>query len=231
VREQGGVGCGHDDDRPAPARAGLARHRDHLGRQLLADRHALDALALAGAVVGLDEDANRPAAVGLLHDPGGGADAALEAVADHARAPADVALPDRSRGGRPDRLDHVLGAHVHARRCRSGSRPRSPPPPVSSPLPFSRWQPANTGSVSGSSAEGNSTVTPVRTASPRIRVACPTRTPATSVIALPGPGRPVPMVMPRSRARIGGVSQNAGWRDRREQAWTYRSSPPRRGTR
>ena len=75
--------------------------------------------------------------------------------------------------------------------------------PVSSPLPFSRWQPANTGSVSGSSAEGNSTVTPVRTASPRTRVACPTRTPATSVIAFPGPGRPVPMVMPRSRARIG----------------------------
>ena len=32
-------------------------------------------------------------------------------------------------------------------------------------------------------------------------VACPTRTPATSVIALAGPGRPRPMTIPRSRAR------------------------------
>src|SRR5260221_8444170 len=38
--------------------------------------------------------------------------------------------------------------------------------------------------------------------SPSISVTCPTRTPGTSVIALRGPGRPRPMTMPRSRARI-----------------------------
>ena len=38
--------------------------------------------------------------------------------------------------------------------------------------------------------------------SPRMIVRWPTRTPGTSVIALSGPGRPVPMAMPRSRARI-----------------------------
>src|SRR5215207_8900727 len=75
---------------------------------------ALDAQALAPAVVGLDQDAHRPAAVGLLQHPGGGADAPLEAMADHARAPADVALRDRSRAGGLDRLDHVLRPHVHA---------------------------------------------------------------------------------------------------------------------
>src|SRR2546430_15278 len=37
--------------------------------------------------------------------------------------------------------------------------------------------------------------------SPRINVACPTRTPATSVIALSGPIGIDPIVMPRSRAR------------------------------
>ena len=35
--------------------------------------------------------------------------------------------------------------------------------PVSSPLPLSRWQPANTGSVQTSSSCGTTTVTPVRT--------------------------------------------------------------------
>ena len=100
-----------DPPRPGP---GSLRLRDHVAGQLLADGHALDAQALAPAVVGLDQDAHRAAAVGLLQHPGRGADAALEAVADHARAAADVALPDRSRRGRVDRLDHVLGAHVHA---------------------------------------------------------------------------------------------------------------------
>src|SRR5437773_2392372 len=37
--------------------------------------------------------------------------------------------------------------------------------------------------------------------SPRMSVAWPTRTPATSVIALSGPGGSVPMTTPRSRAR------------------------------
>src|SRR5512132_2249521 len=50
--------------------------------------------------------------------------------------------------------------------------------PVSSPLPFRRWQPANS-------------------------VAWPTSTPSTSLIALREPGSPSPIAMPRSRARIG----------------------------
>src|SRR5439155_1133435 len=56
---------------------------------------------------------------------------------------------------------------------------------------------------------GTTTVTPVRAGpsptaslpSPRMIVVCPTRTPATSVIALFGPGRPRPMTIPRSLAR------------------------------
>ena len=58
--------------------------------------------------------------------------------------------------------------------------------PVSSPLPFRRWQPAKSG-VSG----GTTIVTPVRTESPSISVVWPTRTPATSVIAFFAAGRPV----------------------------------------
>src|SRR5689334_10538660 len=44
-------------------------------------------------------------------------------------------------------------------------------------------------------------VTPVRTSSPSITVTCPTRTPATSVIASSGPGGNTPGASPRSRAR------------------------------
>jgi hypothetical protein len=42
---------------------------------------------------------------------------------------------------------------------------------------------------------------PLRTFSPRIRVACPSRPPATSVIVFRGPVESVPGVMPGSRAR------------------------------
>ena len=48
---------------------------------------------------------------------------------------------------------------------------------------------------------GTIAVTPVRTVSPAMRVVCPTRTPATSVMAFSGPGLPSPGVIPRSRAR------------------------------
>ena len=72
--------------------------------------------------------------------------------------------------------------------------------PVSSPLPFSRWHPAKTGSRQASGPRGETTVTPVRTGpwpttegpSPEMSVVWPTRTPATSVMALSGPGRAVP---------------------------------------
>ena len=78
--------------------------------------------------------------------------------------------------------------------------------PVISPLPFSVWQPANTGESPIPSC-GTITVTPVRTGpwpttsgpSPSIRVTVPTRTPATSVMALFGPGGSWPIVSPRSR--------------------------------
>ena len=77
------------------------------------------------------------------------------------------------------------------------SRPdsRTHSKPVISPLPLSRWLPANTGAAQISS-EGMITVTPVRTDAPSISVACPTLTPATSVIAFSGPGSPAPMAMP-----------------------------------
>src|SRR5215510_11472947 len=73
--------------------------------------------------------------------------------------------------------------------------------PVSSPLPLSRWQPANSG-VSG----GTMTVTPVRTSSSSISVEWPTSTPSTSLIALRGPDSPSPIAMPRSRARTSPVN-------------------------
>jgi hypothetical protein len=89
--------------------------------------------------------------------------------------------------------------------------------PVSSPFPFRRWQPANAGSAQGSPAPGKMTVTPVRTGprptesgpSPSMSVVWPTRTPATSVIALAGPGVRLPTTIPKSRARCPTVSMAA----------------------
>jgi len=79
--------------------------------------------------------------------------------------------------------------------------------PVISPLPFSVNQPPKTGSPSVA-PRGKMAVTPVRTGpwpttslpSPLMIVAWPTVTPATSVIALRGPGVPSKGT-PRSRAR------------------------------
>ena len=81
--------------------------------------------------------------------------------------------------------------------------------PVISPLPFSRCDPANTG-ASPTSSHGTMTVTPVRTGpepttrgpSPSIKVACPTRTPSTSVMAFDVPVDPLPIETPSSLARI-----------------------------
>ena len=80
--------------------------------------------------------------------------------------------------------------------------------PVISPAPFSANQPAKTGSLSVALPRGTTAVTPVRTGplptsslpEPRMIVLCPTVTPRTSVIALPGPGVPSNGT-PRSRAR------------------------------
>src|SRR5512146_776254 len=81
--------------------------------------------------------------------------------------------------------------------------------PVISPLPFSVNQAAKTGSLL-SRPRGRTAVTPVRTGptptlsgpSPEIRVVLPTCTPATSVMALSGPGVPSKGT-PKSRARGG----------------------------
>ena len=77
--------------------------------------------------------------------------------------------------------------------------------PVISPFPFSEYQPAKTGSYPP--VRGITAVTPVRTGpspttsspSPSMIVVCPTRTPATSVIAFRLPGSPGKGI-PRSRA-------------------------------
>src|SRR5690349_2340493 len=53
-------------------------------------------------------------------------------------------------------------------------------------------------------------VTPVRTESPEISVACPTRTPATSVIALRPPGGSTPIRTPCARARGRGAGGAGG---------------------
>src|SRR6185312_2377103 len=73
--------------------------------------------------------------------------------------------------------------------------------PVSSPFPFRRCAPANTGSYQGLSSWGWITVTPVRMSSPSMSVVCPTLTPVTSVIAFSSPVGSVPTAIPRSRAR------------------------------
>src|SRR5208282_915305 len=79
--------------------------------------------------------------------------------------------------------------------------------PVISPFPLSEYHPAKTGS-SIFLPRGRTAVTPVRTGplpttsfpSPEISVVWPTVTPATSVMALSGPGVPSKGT-PRSRAR------------------------------
>ena len=60
-----------------------------------ADRHAVDREPFAPAVVGLHEHADGPVVVPLTDAPAGGADAALEVVADHPGAAADGSFLDR----------------------------------------------------------------------------------------------------------------------------------------
>src|SRR6478609_521157 len=80
--------------------------------------------------------------------------------------------------------------------------------PVISPVPLRINEPAGT-FLCQTSSRGMTTVTPVRIGpcpgfkgpSPEINVVWPTFTPATSVIALKGPGGYCPTTMPRSRRR------------------------------
>ena len=78
------------------------------------DRGARDGQPLAPAVVGLHEHADRVAAVLVADDARGGADPALEAVADHPGAAADRALLDRPAARLRERLVDVLRTHVEA---------------------------------------------------------------------------------------------------------------------
>ena len=84
----------------APPRA--ARLRRQVG-DLAAHRHAGDGELRPPAEVGLHEHADGVAARVLADAPRRRADAALEAVADHAGAAADVALGDRAASGIVDR--------------------------------------------------------------------------------------------------------------------------------
>src|SRR5919198_1809711 len=119
---------------------------------------------------------------------------------------------------RPSRTTPTLWVLVSAIGEVSMPDSRTHSSPVSSPLPLSRWQPANTGSSQTLPSCGRITVTPVRTGprptcsgpSPSISVAWPTRTPATSVMASPGPGTPVPTSTPRSLARIPATPYRGG---------------------
>ena len=82
-----------------PAPSGASGSGTPIGPDALADGDAVDAQPGAPAVVRLHEHAERPA---VLDDPGGRADPALEAVADHARAAADRALLDGAAVVQPE---------------------------------------------------------------------------------------------------------------------------------
>src|SRR3989442_1088811 len=83
-------------------------------RNLLADRCAGDAQETARAVIRLHEDADSVATEARVDLARGGPAAALEAVADHAGAAADVAFGDAARSRGVERREDVLRLHVEA---------------------------------------------------------------------------------------------------------------------
>src|SRR6185437_10258373 len=95
--------------------------------------------------------------------------------------------------------------------------------PVILPKPLPTCSAAGTRSRKTFPACGKIAVTPVRTESPSTTVVCPTRTPATSVIAFNAPGGKTPGFTPRSRARarcaangtaVRVMARSARWSDR-----------------
>ena len=108
------VGGDDDDDRALLAVGVLERLARGVGPNLLADGHARHDELPAPAVVGLHQDPDRVAALSGRHDARGGADAALEAVADHARPAAHRSFGNRAAFGRVERGEHVLVLHVEA---------------------------------------------------------------------------------------------------------------------
>ena len=116
-RQHGRVGGDDHDDRTAaggPRVLGQLHAGDDRGVQHLADRRAVDDERVAPRVVGLHQRAKGVALALDLEDPRRRAGAALEVVADHAGAAADVALGHRPALGGGQRREHVLGAHVLA---------------------------------------------------------------------------------------------------------------------
>jgi hypothetical protein len=71
--------------------------------------------------------------------------------------------------------------------------------PTSLPNPFPTTMAPCTLSRNRFPACGRTAVTPVRSESPLHTVTCPTRTPATSVMASSGPGGSAPITIPASR--------------------------------
>ena len=133
-RHQRCIGRDDDDDRALVGRrlagepfrrarlqraaAAAAQLRVEAGQPALgqcrADRRAGDPQHLAVAGVALDEHADRMGFAVDRHDARCGADAALEAEADHAGPAADIAFLDRPRLGRVERRQRTLGRHVKA---------------------------------------------------------------------------------------------------------------------
>ncbi len=113
-----------NDDRPTRPSAGNPRQGDDLCGNVHPHGHAVDAEALAPAVVRLHEHAD-DVAVNLLDDARRCPDSALELVANHAGAAADVALRDRSGRCGFERGARVLGLDVHAVDVVERVRPRS----------------------------------------------------------------------------------------------------------
>ena len=74
-----------------------------LRADLAPDRHAVDPEQIARPVIRLDQRADGVARAGLGHHARGGARAALELVADHAGAAADIAFGDRLAAVAPSR--------------------------------------------------------------------------------------------------------------------------------
>ncbi|MNL10457.1 hypothetical protein D3C87_1312560 [compost metagenome] len=115
VRQQRRIGGQADHDR-AHARMrqrGPEKRRVDLFH-VAPDRVAIDTQFVADAMVGLDDGADGPAALGTVQSPRGGADAALELMADHAAATADIALRHRAAPGTAHSFGDVLGFHMKA---------------------------------------------------------------------------------------------------------------------
>src|SRR5437588_10037361 len=105
VREQRRIGRDDPDDR---AGVGALRRKWNTVADQPADRYAVDTKAVAAPVVGLHEDTDRV----RLDQPRRRADAALEAVADHARAAADVPLRHPLAACGVERRHDVVGRYA-----------------------------------------------------------------------------------------------------------------------